>query len=294
MSPKKLIDDDKQEILNLYRQTSETTSTLAHRYGVSSSTISRFLKNTLSDIEYEELIQQKRLARTNKIQNNNDTEKIKKSNLYTLKSFSESKKNNENIRITESLSEKTPDELLSKPKPITVKHIPTLLLSSKETELIEEDDDELEDVDVMALGEMLGEDIESNYEDWDEEDEDSNEDDKNYDESLSTSGNICVLPFSDAILPRTCYLVIDRSAELIARPLKEFAHLGQIPISEIQQNTLPIFDNHRFARRFSNRSQRVIKIPDSRLLYKTCAYLQAKGITRIFMDGQIYSLDLEE
>ena len=50
MSPKKLIDDDKQEILNLYRQTSETTSTLAHRYGVSSSTISRFLKNTLSDI----------------------------------------------------------------------------------------------------------------------------------------------------------------------------------------------------------------------------------------------------
>ena len=179
MSPKKLIDDDKQEILNLYRQTSETTSTLAHRYGVSSSTISRFLKNTLSDIEYEELIQQKRLARTNKIQNNNDTEKIKKSNLDTLKSFSESKKNNENIRITESLSEKTPDELLSKPKPITVKHIPTLLLSSKETELIEEDDDELEDVDVTALGEMLGEDIESNYEDWDEEDEDSNEDDKN-------------------------------------------------------------------------------------------------------------------
>ena len=89
MSPKKLIDDDKQEILNLYRQTSETTSTLAHRYGVSSSTISRFLKNTLSDIEYEELIQQKRLARTNKIQNNNDTEKIKKSNLDTLKSFSE-------------------------------------------------------------------------------------------------------------------------------------------------------------------------------------------------------------
>ena len=99
MSPKKLIDDDKQEILNLYRQTSETTSTLAHRYGVSSSTISRFLKNTLSDIEYEELIQQKRLARTNKIQNNNDTEKIKKSNLDTLKSFSESKKNNENNYI---------------------------------------------------------------------------------------------------------------------------------------------------------------------------------------------------
>lgn len=72
MSPKKLTSDDKQEILNLYRQTPETTSTLADRYGVSSSTISRFLKSTLSDMEYEDLIQQKRLARTNKPQTDSE------------------------------------------------------------------------------------------------------------------------------------------------------------------------------------------------------------------------------
>ncbi|KFF41103.1 MAG: hypothetical protein ucyna2_01093 [Candidatus Atelocyanobacterium thalassa isolate SIO64986] len=292
MSPKKLIDDDKQEILKLYRQTAETTSTLAHRYGVSSSTISRFLKNTLSDIEYEELIQQKRLARTSKIQNN--TGETKKSNYKITKLFPESEKDDVNTCITESLSENIPNDLSAKPKPITVKHIPNLLLSLEKTEVVEEESDELENLDVVTLEEMLGEDLECNYEDWDEEDEDSSEDDKNYDESLSTNGNIRVLPLSDAILPKTCYLVIDRSAELIARPLKEFAHLGQIPVSEIQQRTLPVFDNHRFARRFSNRSQRVIKIPDSRLLYKTCSYLQAKGITRIFVDGQIYSLDIEK
>ncbi|MFY0608864.1 MAG: transposase [Candidatus Atelocyanobacterium thalassa] len=292
MSPKKLIDDDKQEILKLYRQTAETTSTLAHRYGVSSSTISRFLKNTLSDIEYEELIQQKRLARTSKIQNN--TEETKKSNYKITKLFPEFEKDDVNTCITESLSENIPNDLSAKPKPITVKHIPNLLLSLEKTEVVEEESDELENLDVVTLEEMLGEDLECNYEDWDEEDEDSSEDDKNYDESLSTNGNIRVLPLSDAILPKTCYLVIDRSAELIARPLKEFAHLGQIPVSEIQQRTLPVFDNHRFARRFSNRSQRVIKIPDSRLLYKTCSYLQAKGITRIFVDGQIYSLDIEK
>jgi len=64
MSPKKLTKEDKQEILNLYRHSEATTSTLATRYGVSSSTISRFLKNNLSATEYEDLIQQKRLART--------------------------------------------------------------------------------------------------------------------------------------------------------------------------------------------------------------------------------------
>src|SRR6476619_6676945 len=63
MSPKKLSDSDKHEILALYRQSPETTSTLATRYGVSSSTISRLLKSSLSEPEYEALIQQKRTAR---------------------------------------------------------------------------------------------------------------------------------------------------------------------------------------------------------------------------------------
>ena len=99
-----------------------------------------------------------------------------------------------------------------------------------------------------------------------------------------------MLPLSDAAFPRTCYLVIDRTSELIARPLKEFSHLGTIPAEETLQKTLPVFDNHRIARRFSNRFQRVIKVPDGKMLQKTSSHLQAKGITRIIMDGRIYSL----
>ena len=64
MSPRKLTEDDKQDILEQYRNSEATTSTLAQSYEVSSSTISRFLKNKLSSTEYEDLIQQKRLART--------------------------------------------------------------------------------------------------------------------------------------------------------------------------------------------------------------------------------------
>ncbi|MBH8553457.1 helix-turn-helix domain-containing protein, partial [Nostocaceae cyanobacterium CENA357] len=46
---RKLTDSDKQEILKLYRETAETTSTLAERYDVSNSTISRLLKSTLPE-----------------------------------------------------------------------------------------------------------------------------------------------------------------------------------------------------------------------------------------------------
>ncbi len=64
MTVKKLTDADRKEILDLYRHTGETTSTLADRYGVSNSTISRFLKVTLPEQEYETLIAAKRAART--------------------------------------------------------------------------------------------------------------------------------------------------------------------------------------------------------------------------------------
>ena len=60
-----------------------------------------------------------------------------------------------NVGTAESLSDKISNELLTKPKPITVKYIPDLLLSPEETEIIEEENDELENVDVMTLSQRL-------------------------------------------------------------------------------------------------------------------------------------------
>jgi len=59
MTPTKLSESDKREILGLYRQSDENTITLAKRYGVSSSTVRRILQSALSEEEYEALVQQK-------------------------------------------------------------------------------------------------------------------------------------------------------------------------------------------------------------------------------------------
>jgi transposase-like protein len=100
-----------------------------------------------------------------------------------------------------------------------------------------------------------------------------------------------VQPLSAANLPRTCYIVVDRFAELVACPLAQFAELGGA-VAEAPQNTLPVFDNHRVAKRFSNdRNQRVIKVPDSRIFQKTTRQLAAKGINLLLVDGQVYSLN---
>ncbi|MFM7789370.1 MAG: transposase, partial [Microcystis panniformis] len=109
--------------------------------------------------------------------------------------------------------------------------------------------------------------------------------------TIVKTAQLQILPLSAAAFPKTCYLVIDRAAELITRPLKDFAELGKVPPQEIQQRTLPIFESHRIARRFSKRKEKVIKVPDGRLIEKAHAQLEAKGITRLLMDGRIYALE---
>jgi hypothetical protein len=107
----------------------------------------------------------------------------------------------------------------------------------------------------------------------------------------SRGQQLTVRPLIEATLARICYLVVDRAAELIAPPLRDFGDLGMMSQDEAAIRTLPIFDNHRVAKRFANvRTQRVIKVPDSQIFYKVARHLQAKGINRLLVDGQVYSL----
>ena len=386
MSPRKLTEDDKQEILQLYRDSEATTSTLAERYEVSSSTISRFLKNKLSSTEYEDLIQQKRLARTPRGETTAKAEKETKTKKKTVKAKKTSKKSpSKNDSDSKAATEKTvavsklePSEIiepaiseLEATKAESSSTVPKrrrrrrssandeaealttsitteaeILESDLETEesldlepeekpaklvidtkvkeanagdelnkpsknnLIlrsdklnsdvlsddedNDDDDDENEMDLITLKEMLGEDLEDINDEEDDEDDDDWDDDEEatpaYSQKDSKFSDLEILPLSQATFPRTCYLVIDRSAELIVKPLAEFADLGEIPQDEVRQKTLPVFDNHRIAKRFSHRRERVIKVPDGRILQKTSHYLQEKGITRLLIDGQIYSL----
>ncbi len=299
MSPRKLTDTNRNEILKLYRDTTETTSTLAERYGVSSSTISRFLKSRLSESEYEELIQKKRLSRTPSrdadLLEASGEDELHESEKVKLKPKQESMLAEEKIAEEKTIEEKPAISPRRRRRRSSVveeeqTNSQTQLKLNFSEEEAEDDEEDSEQGDLTALEEMLGEDLsEDDDDDWEDEDEDDDDDDDVY-QPRSNSTEISIFPISEAALPKTCYVVIDRAAELITRPLREFRDLGLIPTEEIQQKTLPVFDNHRVARRFSNRSQRVIKVPDGAMFQKTSSYLQAKGINLLLIDGQVYKV----
>nr|WP_199306661.1 transposase [Anabaena sphaerica] len=327
---RKLTDSDKQEILKLYRETAETTSTLAERYGVSNSTISRLLKSTLPEEDYEYLVSLKRAARTPEGRAQVSYEQLPllsqrpiETPLATsdrpslelpkvepqkpaIKEVKEVFKSEQvpppipAIRRVKTRSSATEKPLLPVAKEIEiVRHKPTELLPSIPRTILE---DETPVVNVIA--DMFDDDLLDESDDLEDLDDDLYEDEEDFEDDdfeeptplvtrlRSGEAAVQVLPLSVAHLPKTCYLVIDRSAELITRPLKDFGDLGPIPTIETQQKTLPVFDNHRVAKRFSTKRDRVIKVPDSRMLHKASTHLQAKGITRLLIDGQVYSLSM--
>ena len=368
MTAKKISDSDKHDILHLYRTTGETTSTLAERYGVSNSTISRLLKSTLLEEEYETLISSKRAARTSHTDNtqtllfrpevddsvaaqlvelepsSSDVASVVASSTSTktpaninlsaaanisadtgsgsLNPALQSLDNRDLINSSKLLNEQeqpskqdSPQVLNAQPLRVAapilnpiIKNVltkqenrlerldrPAVILNTPQS-LLDEDSG----AQATVVAQMLGEDLLDESEeltdlDDDEDLEDLDDDDLDEEPFLvkiarQSETLVQVLPLSEATLPKTCYLVIDRASELITRPLRDFGDLGQIPTQEVQQKTLPVFDNHRVARRFSTKRDRVIKVPDSKLLQKTCSQLQAKGITRLLVDGQVYSL----
>ncbi|NJL37321.1 MAG: transposase [Leptolyngbyaceae cyanobacterium RM2_2_4] len=369
MAPQKLSDSDKQTILALYRYPEETTSTLASRYGVSNTTISRILKQGLSEQEYETLVQQKRGGLSTRFQlfASEPSTPPEAESERSEPSFSEPSFELASLEPEpepESEPEPLPQLAGTKPKP-QLREIPPpqprkrerAAIANSEATTFEAPSTEAAEVDgfeakiaevadknlssatqipllefsaameeqistpqlplsypevTPRVAETLAEDLLTEEEDFDdleegdleELDDDDLDDDDDDDDSFDTGGDlqdfaavhiqskewVNVLPLSEAPIPKIFYLVVDRASELITRPLRDFADLGQIPNEETQEKTLPIFDNHRVARRFSRRMQRVVKVPDGRMLHKVGPYLQAKGITRLLIDGQVYSI----
>ena len=316
MAPRKLSDSDKSEIIDLYKQPGQTTTTLAERFGVSNSTISRILKSSIPPDEYSELISQKRMASSDKAEPAKKKPATKKTRSRTAKKAPQTEPAEETatqVEMPKLKSEKTEAEseapetgnrrrrrrsqakqdddaqlpLLKTEDEIDTPRKPNVVVPVAAD--AEVDDDEDEDDDLMGLDETLGDDFGDDEDDLedDEEDEDDVEMPK---PKLQTERAMEIMPLGEAVMPKPCYLVVDMRAELITRPLAEFADLGQVPSEEEKSKTLPVFDNHRVARRFSRNKQRVIKVPDGNLITRTSPYLQAKGITRLLVDGQVFDL----
>jgi hypothetical protein len=293
MSARRLNDSEKLEIIELYRQSGETTISLADRFGVSNSTIGRVVKSGMASGEYDALVQQKRGRSPDVVEAASPAPPVEPPPV---------------LQSVAPIASGKPKPRVILSKPVIA---PVVAVAADFEDDLDDDDDfepdgEPADPEYLALAaELVDVTVDEDDDDDFEDDEDfEDEDDDDFDgtglprlqmerDALRPAfgERLTVLPLADAAIPKVFYLVVDRGAELIAPPLRDFGELGEMSIDEAENRTLPMFDNHRVAKRFSNvRTQRVIKVPDNQLFYKTTRHLSAKGIKRFLLDGQVYTL----
>ena len=266
MTRSKLSATDREELIRLFKETTETITSLANRFEVSISTARRVLKTQLSAEEYEVIVASRQEGRQNKKQN--ISTKPSKTNVQTDQSDG----------VEANSLEESELDTTSKPKPRRRRRRSSASSAETSTELHPEIETEetLEPPTIPAPSQKSPSHKPIPA--------------KALKPDLEEIDPLEVLPIDAASFPNQCYLVVDRSSELITPPLREFSELGRIPSSEESAKTLPVFANHKIASRFSRRSQRIIKIPNSSILEKTYTLLNAKGVERILFDGQVFTL----
>jgi hypothetical protein len=254
MAATRLTDSQKIEIVARYRA-GEVSAELAEAYGCSTNTVSRVVKAGLDPAEYEQIKQQR---------------------IRPLK-VSQEQPALEPVAPEQAAPELAPSE----PEPLEPE--------APELELQEQAGDD-EDHAVLAI------------DDADDFGDDANDLDFADDDLADQFVAVPLLlvdhvgepaqcqPLADAPLPASVYMLVDKTVELQAKPLKDFPELGQLPDGEEERQALMVFANPRQAKRHCGRTQRVIKVPDTRILERTAPYLIAQGISRVVMEGSLYSL----
>lgn len=126
----------------------------------------------------------------------------------------------------------------------------------------------------------------------DDDDQDDDETGEEDDAPVAGAGHepVQCRCISEADLPDIAYLLVDKTVELQPTPLSDCTELGLLPEGEGDRQALLVYANQRQAKRHCGRSQRVIQLPDVTLLRRTVPYLLAKGISRVVIDGSLYSL----
>ena len=319
MAASRLSEAQRQEMVARL-QAGENASALAQAFGCSPNTVSRVVRAVLGDQEYERLKRQ-RPRRGGRAIEASQASLLSGDDAAVGSSLpaDESPEDPAQPEDAAQFEEVAAGDHLGPPTPPLVE---TTVLDGPERDGRRDDADDRDDSDDsepthLALDDADdfadedADDVEDGGEDGDGEDDDG-EDDVNSASSVGALGSSAhhggadggagarvadspiqpLRPFREAPVSAEAgvYLLVDKTVELQARPLAELPELGRLPDGEAQRQALVVYVNPRQAKRHCGRNQRVIKVPDPTVFERTASYLLAQGISRLVVEGAVYTL----
>ena len=98
------------------------------------------------------------------------------------------------------------------------------------------------------------------------------------------------VPISDVDLPNIVYMIVDKKIELEIKLLKDYPEWNFLPTDDLNRKTLEIYLDLKIAKRFCNKEQKVIKVPNSNIFKIVAPILISRGISRIVSSDKLISL----
>ena len=91
-------------------------------------------------------------------------------------------------------------------------------------------------------------------------------------------------------LPKIVYMVVDNKIELETKLLRDYPDWQFLPQSDLNRKTIEVYFDAKEAKRFCNKEQKVIKVPNTKVFIIVAPILISKGISRIVCPDKLIAL----
>ena len=111
----------------------------------------------------------------------------------------------------------------------------------------------------------------------------------NYDIENSVQKDLSSVQITDIDFPNVVFMVVDNKIELDIKYLKDYPDWQFLSKEELNRKTIEIFNDLKTAKRFCNKEQKVIKVPNTEVFRIVAPILLSRGISRIVNAEKINS-----
>ena len=95
---------------------------------------------------------------------------------------------------------------------------------------------------------------------------------------------------SEIDFPKIVYMIVDKKIELEIKLLKDYPEWSFLPSEDLNRKTISIYSDLKIAKRFCNKEQKVIKVPNTDVFKIVAPILISRGISRIVSSEKLIAL----
>ena len=112
----------------------------------------------------------------------------------------------------------------------------------------------------------------------------------NYDIENTSQKDLSSVSITEANLPKTVYMIVNKKVELEIKYLKDYPEWQFLSQDELERKTIEIYFDLKIAKTFCQKDQKVIKVPNTKVFKKVASILSSRGISRIVSSDQLIAL----